>query len=415
MHLLEALGPDADPGTHARALCYRIRNRLGLGQGLDADDVERVLAYESLLPPERLAVERVSYRFGIWFRHVDELDESRARLEHDLHAAVDASDEFLQIALLAHLGLTHCCAGELLLARERADAAAALADDLGVRPADLLGARALVAAHLGDVEQTRSLAAEAIGDGDNQRLREPGPIYANGALGLLELSLADERAAAEHFRAALLGFEAAGLREPGIYRVHANAAEAALGAGERDIARAIADGLLDHGERTGHRWSRATGWRVRALTAAADGSLEVAREAAERALSLHDDLGMPFERARTALAAGIIERRARQRRKAQALLAEACAEFERMGARLWAMRARHELERVGIRRAPEAQLTPGERSVAELAASGLKNREIAATLFVSPKTVEANLARAYRKLGVRSRSELAARWSTLQT
>jgi DNA-binding NarL/FixJ family response regulator len=80
-----------------------------------------------------------------------------------------------------------------------------------------------------------------------------------------------------------------------------------------------------------------------------------------------------------------------------------------------AARARDELARVGIRRAREDGLTPGEWRVAELAASGLRNREIAAALFVSPKTVEANLARAYRKLGVRSRAELAARWSSLQT
>ena len=76
-------------------------------------------------------------------------------------------------------------------------------------------------------------------------------------------------------------------------------------------------------------------------------------------------------------------------------------------------RTREELQRIGIRRAIGDELTESERRVVELAASGLKNREVAAQLFMSPKTVEANLARAYRKLGIRSRAELGARVAEL--
>jgi DNA-binding CsgD family transcriptional regulator len=74
---------------------------------------------------------------------------------------------------------------------------------------------------------------------------------------------------------------------------------------------------------------------------------------------------------------------------------------------LWAQRAQSELRRVGLRPAAPDQLTDSERRVAELTASGLKNREVAVQLFMSPKTVEATLARAYRKLGIRSRAQLA--------
>ena len=94
---------------------------------------------------------------------------------------------------------------------------------------------------------------------------------------------------------------------------------------------------------------------------------------------------------------------------ARELLERALVIFEAAGAVLWAERARGELERVGLRRAAPDQLTESERRVAELAASGLTNREVAAQLFMSPKTVEANLARAYRKLGIRSRAELGTR------
>jgi DNA-binding CsgD family transcriptional regulator len=90
-------------------------------------------------------------------------------------------------------------------------------------------------------------------------------------------------------------------------------------------------------------------------------------------------------------------------------LRQALELFEQAGARLWAQRARAELGRVGVRPAAPGQLTACERRVAELAAYGRTNRQVAAQLFISPKTVEANLARAYRKLGIRSRAELGAR------
>jgi DNA-binding NarL/FixJ family response regulator len=90
------------------------------------------------------------------------------------------------------------------------------------------------------------------------------------------------------------------------------------------------------------------------------------------------------------------------------MLEEAASEFERMGARLWAERARRELTRVGGR-APhaEGELTPTEQRVVDLAAHGLSNKEIAARLFVTVHTVEVHLSHAYAKLGVRSRAQLA--------
>jgi DNA-binding NarL/FixJ family response regulator len=81
------------------------------------------------------------------------------------------------------------------------------------------------------------------------------------------------------------------------------------------------------------------------------------------------------------------------------------ATFEELGIPLWAERARAELNRAsGVR--TQAELTASERRVAEMAATGVTNREMAAALFISPKTVEANLSRIYRKLNIRSRAEL---------
>jgi DNA-binding NarL/FixJ family response regulator len=109
------------------------------------------------------------------------------------------------------------------------------------------------------------------------------------------------------------------------------------------------------------------------------------------------------------LALGQIQRRRRQKRAAAEALQEAVRTFDEIGTSLWAARARAELNRVAGSPAGDTDLTPSEQRVAELAASGMTNREVAAAMFISPKTVEANLARIYRKLGIRSRAELGQR------
>jgi DNA-binding NarL/FixJ family response regulator len=115
---------------------------------------------------------------------------------------------------------------------------------------------------------------------------------------------------------------------------------------------------------------------------------------------------MPFERARTLLLLGQLQRRQRRKESASASLQAALDIFERLHVPLWADRARAELARANVGPRQSGALTPSEQRVAELAASGMKNRDVATALFISPKTVEANLARIYRKLGIKSRAEL---------
>jgi len=115
---------------------------------------------------------------------------------------------------------------------------------------------------------------------------------------------------------------------------------------------------------------------------------------------------MPLELGRTLLVKGQIERRGKQKRAARDSFLAALERFDSIGARLWSTRVRTELERTGVRHSHGDALTPTELRVAELASAGLTNKRIADTLFVSAKTVEANLGRIYLKLGVRSRVEL---------
>ena len=116
---------------------------------------------------------------------------------------------------------------------------------------------------------------------------------------------------------------------------------------------------------------------------------------------------MPFEQARAGLVLGRLQRRSGQRKAARATLGNARDQFGAVGAWWWADQAGEELARIGVRRAP-VELTDAEERVAVLAAEGLTNPQIAGRLFVSRRTVEATLARAYRKLGIRSRAELGA-------
>jgi DNA-binding CsgD family transcriptional regulator len=146
--------------------------------------------------------------------------------------------------------------------------------------------------------------------------------------------------------------------------------------------------------------------RARGLLRAAQGDLDRALEDLQRALVCHADLDMPIERGRTLLCLGRLRRRRGERSEAQQCLEEAVATFETSGAGGWAERARHDLERASSRRGDRDELTTTELSVAELAASGLRNEDIAAQLFITTKTVEANLTRIYRKLGIRSRASL---------
>ncbi len=144
----------------------------------------------------------------------------------------------------------------------------------------------------------------------------------------------------------------------------------------------------------------------------ARGDLAGALEALEGALAEHGGIPAPVELGRTLLAKGRVERRAKRWRAARGSLEWAAEGFEGIGARLWAEQARQELGRVGGRPLAPLELTETERRVAELIAGGLTTLEAAERLFLTPKAVEANLAKVYRKLGVGSRAELGGRMAS---
>jgi DNA-binding NarL/FixJ family response regulator len=135
-------------------------------------------------------------------------------------------------------------------------------------------------------------------------------------------------------------------------------------------------------------------------------------EAAAELLALGDT---PFEHARASLALGAGLRRAKRRREARETLEGALATFERLGTVVWANHTRAELRRISGRAPTSGALTPAEERIASLVAEGKTNREVAAALFLSERTVEGHLSRVYGKLGVRSRTELARARSSTKT
>jgi DNA-binding CsgD family transcriptional regulator len=185
-----------------------------------------------------------------------------------------------------------------------------------------------------------------------------------------------------------------------------DAVEAMISLGRSDEAEPLIEALERNGRRFDRAWMLAAGARCRSMWLAARGDVEAAANKAREAMAEHDRLPMPFERARTQLLLGQLQRRQRQKDPARATLREALQSFEAIGTPLWASRAEAELARADVVPTHDLSLTPSERRVAELAASGMTNKDVAAALFISPKTVEANLVRIYRKLGINSRAEL---------
>jgi DNA-binding CsgD family transcriptional regulator len=273
----------------------------------------------------------------------------------------------------------------------------------------LAGMRSLVLAHMGRAADARDAADEAL-----RLAHETGStfatLHATSALGFLELSI---ESAAEADR--LLGplvehMEAAGVREPGVLRFLPDEIEALIALGRLEEAEALLGRLERRARELDRSSALAATARCRALLDAAHGDLAAAVSTAELALTQHERLSIPFERARTLLVLGETRRRAKQKRLAREAIEAARSEFERLGASLWVDRARAELARVGGRAPSPGELTPAERRIAELVAEGLTNKEVASRLFLAPKTVEAHLSRIYGKLGVRSRAELARKF-----
>jgi DNA-binding CsgD family transcriptional regulator len=197
-------------------------------------------------------------------------------------------------------------------------------------------------------------------------------------------------------------------------------------AGSAGIEALLATGDLCQAERLlAQIEQRAAGGdaALRPLALRCRGLLLNAQGDSERAIALLEEAALTpeppqgvnsFELARTLLACGTVQRRAQHKRAARASLQRAGEIFERLGARVWLEKTRSQQRRIGGRIASDDELTETERQIVELVIAGHRNSEVAAELSLSPNTVAWNLSKVYRKLGVRSRTELASRMTAIR-
>jgi len=229
-------------------------------------------------------------------------------------------------------------------------------------------------------------------------------------LGFAALTDGEPETAAEHLESAWEFACAHGVGNPNISRFVPDLIEAHLLCGNTDRARNQLAWLEERACSTGLCHPAAAAARCRGLLA---GDVEQAMAAFGAARREHARRSMPFELARTMFCEGVALRRWRRPAAARSVLREALGLFERLGARPWASRAAAELAATGIRAVSSASraalidaLTPQELQIARMVADGLNNSEAAAAMFLSRKTVETHLTRVYRKLGIRSRTDL---------
>jgi DNA-binding CsgD family transcriptional regulator len=400
-----------DVALRCRALAVHGQLHFCAGRGIPTVEMEEALSLERTLAEWPL--EGGPTRFygnQLWWS--GDVDRARSLVLEALRAATARNNPAAETDALWSLSFLEWRAGNW----EDADAYAAdsldLQTQLGLEwalpgrdwTAGQLPA-VVIAAHRGRTDEACTRAHDALSRAEDENMGLAQSDY-GWMLGFVELSLGNLETALALLRRA---YE---LRndfqlEPAMRLELGDLLEALIAAGELDEADEVVATWQERAAALDRAWALAILARSRGLLLAARGDLDGAFASFECALAEHARSTDPFHQARTLLALGRTQRRARKRGAARATLDSALAEFERLGAPLWAEQTRTELARIGGRAPSRGELTEAEHRIADLVAQGRTNREVAAALFLAEHSVETALTRVYRKLGVRSRAELA--------
>ena len=408
---LDRAGRLADDALLAQALAVATIVDFSLGRGIDDDRLSRSLKLAD--PSHRTGGELhpglIASFLYLW---CGRLDEARDQLESICAQYVELGEEhslawasFVRVWLESQAGDPDATAHEAAAAHDRL-----LLLDTVTGHALALAAKGEASAYAGRAEEAQAYCLES-----QALFAQSGwttwSWFPCKTLGELALARARPEDAVETLGPVVEAWKKIDSSDPipaGILWI-GDAAEALIAVGRADEAWPIVERLETGGRELGRAWASAVGARCRALLQADGGDPEGAEESLARALAVHERLPMPVERARTLLVLGRLLRTQRRRREARGVLEEAREILVETGSPLWQARVDDELARLGRRSGDPTRLSPSEERVSALAAQGLTNREVAARLSISQKTVEAHLARAYAKLGIHSRAELGAR------
>jgi DNA-binding CsgD family transcriptional regulator len=398
-----------EPGLIADALCVFVTAEFMAGRGCDHAGMARALALEDRARAGQLLLRPTSLA-GTLAVYEGRLAQGEALLRELCTWATERGEESELPFPLFYLSALESWRGNYAAATRYAEEAIVLATQSGSDTMLLFGLvwRGAARAGCGDVNGARADMSQAAALIDKTGYLQ-GDVMLRATQAALELSLGDASAVERTLAPLVAAVEAMGLGEPAMSRFLPDAIEALIALAQPSRAATLLELLARRAEQLERRWVIAAAARCRSLLAATQGDLDASAAAAEDAVARWRQLEMPVELGRALLVLGQVRRRRGERRLARDVLTEALAIFRGVGAAPWAERAAEELARIPIRRRKSDDLTPTEEQVATLVGAGRTNREVAQALFMSLKTVEANLTRIYAKLGLRSRAELTRR------
>jgi DNA-binding CsgD family transcriptional regulator len=402
----EAAGASADAALH-RALINLVAIKVVAAEGFDAELLDRAAGLEATLPGLRL-YDTADLHRGLWARFVEDVDTARAALRPSIARARDAGDDLLLCTFSAYLAATEELAGNYAVASAALDAADAAAAWHDWPPSPwVLGPRCELLIAAGDLDGVLRIADEGLPDDD------PAPLVTRftgaSARGKVSAWRGDPEATVRHLERAAEYARQLDWADPAVRdRLDIALAEAYVAVGHLDGARRIAAWLQELGERLARPALSGDAQRIDALLAAQAGDLDRAADSARAAVAAHESSPLRLELARSLLILGRVERRRKARKQSREALLRAHELAAQMGHRPLLAEIERELPRVAAGRSG-TELTATERRVADLIAAGATNRDAAAALFVSVRTIETHVASIYRKLGVRTRAELARR------
>ncbi len=403
--VLAQAGPAVDPALLLAGLCLEVQVRTVLGEPT-SEPLARAVALDAEHPAV-VAVEGPVLQLARAAMMADRFEESRTLCHGLLVRCRDTGDDVSLPVVHSYLGHVEQRAGRweaaqaVLLEGERVAAGQGHLSLWQMR-----AQRAAIDGLRGDRDASLAVLAAAAERFAAAEFVVFSAIVAQLA-GRVHAAHGAPAAAFTAFGRALDLAAQVGWDDPSDLEADVPYAEAAAALGRYDLAEHRLSSTEARAEQLGQANALAVCLRGRVVLAAARGELDAAAELVPRLLGAYElSPGQPMDRALALLAAGRVHRRVRQKRLAHDCLTAALAIWEELGCAPYLEQAHAELRRVGLRPGRPDALTPTEAQVARLAADGLRNAEIAGAAHLSPKTVEAVLSRSYRKLGIRSRSQL---------